>query len=105
MVEVALTSSVVVLLVIRKSLVAVVGAFVVDAVVIDVSVKELGDCDTLAPVENDVCPGMVSNDPPNAHLGYFSTIVKPTFNKNGDMRCINHPGIALVGPGLQAPML
>ena len=46
-----------------------------------------------------------ANDPSNAHLGYFSTIVKPTFNKNRDMRCINYPGIALVGPGLQAPMI
>ena len=39
-----------------------------------------------------------ANDPPNAHLGYFSTIVKPTLKKNGD---INYPGIALVGPGLR----
>ena len=45
-----------------------------------------------------------ANDPPNAHLGYFSTIVNPTFNKIRGMRCINYPGIALVGPGLQAPM-
>ena len=33
-----------------------------------------------------------------------STIVKPILNKIRSMNCINYPGIALVGPGLQAPM-
>ena len=46
-----------------------------------------------------------ANHPPNACLGYFSTIVKLILNKIRGMRCINYPGIALVGPGLQAPIL
>ena len=42
-----------------------------------------------------------ANDPTK---GYISTIVKPIFNIIRGIRCIIYPGIALVGPGLQAPM-
>ena len=59
---------------------------------------------TLAPVENDVCPGMASKLSSKCLLRVFSTIVKPILNKIRGIRCINYLGIALAGPGLQAPM-
>ena len=52
-----------------------------------------------------VYPDMGSKSSSKCLLRLFSTIVKPILNKIRGMRCIIYPGIALVGPGLQAPML
>ena len=66
----------------------------------------MGLIEALVPVEKMYVRAWQANDPPNAHLGSFSTILKPTFNQNRGitMRCINYPGITLVGPDLQAPI-
>ena len=58
----------------------------------------------LAPVENDVCLGMASKSSSKCLLRLFSTIAKPILNKIRGMKYINYLRIALVGPGLQAPM-